>query len=31
MTNWIFLLLDKALGFGRLLEAQREREDTLYG
>ena len=31
MTNVIFRVLDRVLGFGRLLELGREREELFYG
>lgn len=31
MTRMIFRVLDRILGFGRLLDARREREEQLYG
>lgn len=31
MTRMIFSVLDRILGFGRLLEARREKEEHMYG
>ena len=31
MTRMIFSVLDRILGFGRLLDARRESEEQLYG
>ena len=31
MTRMIFRMLDRILGFGRLLEARRDKEELFYG